>query len=91
MGIFKNLHYKSKEVLASTSFLTSDDPKETIKDICDFLNSEPHSAYQYSSLGIGAFGPICLDQSSDMYGYVTTTPKAGWGNFPLLKSFLHGI
>jgi fructokinase len=87
----KNLHTKSKEVIAKTSFLTSDDPNETVKDICKFLNSEPHSTYQYSSLGIAAFGPLCLDKSSEKYGYVTTTPKKGWDNFPLLKGFLNGI
>lgn len=87
----KNLHQKSKEVIAHTSFLTSDDPIATVNEICNFLNSEPNQAYQYSSLGIAAFGPLCLDKSSDKYGFVTTTPKKGWGNFPLLKSFLNGI
>lgn len=40
---------------------------------------------------MGAFGPICLDKSSSEYGNVTTTPKAGWTHYPLLKTLLEGI
>ncbi|EGR34724.1 hypothetical protein IMG5_002960 [Ichthyophthirius multifiliis] len=36
-------------------------------------------------IGIASFGPICLDQSSDQYGYITTTPKIAWQNFPILQ------
>lgn len=63
-------------------------PKETVEQICGFINK---FHYTYSSLGVAAFGPICLDKSSSMYGYVTSTPKEGWTNFPLLKSLLEGI
>lgn len=63
-------------------------PKETVKSICAFFNSFD---YEYSSMGVAAFGPICLDKSSEKYGYVTTTPKEHWDNFPLLPSLLAGI
>jgi fructokinase len=42
-------------------------------------------------MGVAAFGPLCLDKNSDQYGYVTTTPKEAWKNFPLLKRLIDGI
>jgi len=50
-------------------------PKETVAKICEFINKQPET---FSSVGIAAFGPLCLDRSSSEYGSVTTTPKAGW-------------
>lgn len=35
------------------------------------------------ALGIGSFGPIDLDRSSETYGYITTTPKVSWTNYDL--------
>jgi fructokinase len=64
------------------------DPESTVKEICDFLNQQE---YEYSSMGVAAFGPICLDKSSTEYGYVTTTPKEGWKNFPLLPRLKESI
>lgn len=29
-------------------------------------------------IGVGMFGPLCLDTESEQYGYVTSTPKPGW-------------
>lgn len=64
------------------------EPEATVADIVEFFNSHD---YDYSSMGVAAFGPICLDKKSDQYGYVTTTPKEHWGNFPLLPKLLAGI
>ena len=36
------------------------------------------------ALGIGTFGPVDLKPSSPTYGWITSTPKPGWGNTPLL-------
>jgi len=36
------------------------------------------------ALGIGTFGPVDLNPSSPTYGWITSTPKPGWGNTPLL-------
>ena len=32
------------------------------------------------SLGIASFGPVDPDPRSETYGYITSTPKAGWRN-----------
>ena len=36
------------------------------------------------ALGIGTFGPVDLNPASPTYGWITSTPKPGWGNTPLL-------
>lgn len=38
---------------------------------------------KFSSLGIGAFGPLCLEPEDKHYGFVTSTPKEKWRMFDL--------
>lgn len=40
-----------------------------------------------SSLGIGSFGPVDLDKTSNTFGFITTTPKPGWNNTDVLGAF----
>lgn len=35
-------------------------------------------------LGIGCFGPVCLDEKSPMYGHILSTPKLLWRNYDFL-------
>jgi len=37
------------------------------------------------ALGIGSFGPLDLNPESGTYGNITTTPKPGWRDIPLLR------
>lgn len=39
------------------------------------------------SLGIGSFGPLDLNPNSKHFGYISTTPKLPWRNFPLMPEF----
>ena len=41
------------------------------------------SAGELKAVGIGSFGPIDLHSTSLTFGYVTSTPKAGWQNYNL--------
>lgn len=50
-------------------------PDLTLPAIIDWFKRKPIEA-----LGIACFGPIDLDPASDTYGYITSTPKAGWQN-----------
>ncbi|PRY82799.1 ROK family protein [Alkalibacterium olivapovliticus] len=50
-------------------------PVETFKKVFDFFDN-----YQVSAIGIGSFGPIDVNTSSDTYGYITSTPKTAWEN-----------
>ena len=64
------------------------DPESTVAEICEWLNKQE---YEYTSMGVAAFGPLCLDKASEQYGCVTTTPKEGWQNFPILKRLRDGV
>lgn len=61
-------------------------PTETIARMVDFFRK-----YKIESLGIGCFGPLDLNKSSDTYGYITSTPKAGWENTDMLTPFRESL
>jgi fructokinase len=44
-----------------------------------FRNSKP----PIQAVGIGSFGPVDLHPASATFGYITSTPKAGWRNCDL--------
>jgi fructokinase len=51
-------------------------PEETISRVVCFFKQ-----YDLAAIGIGSFGPIELDRTSPNYGFITSTPKAGWAQF----------
>jgi len=54
-------------------------PKETMKEVFDFFDK-----YELKAIGVGSFGPIDINENSKTYGYITSTPKAGWENYDLV-------
>jgi fructokinase len=52
-------------------------PEETLARTIDFFRSFT-DRQEISAFGIGSFGPLDLDPHSSEYGFITTTPKAGW-------------
>ncbi|MCB5138988.1 ROK family protein [Streptococcus mutans] len=64
------------QILEKVQFPTTT-PYETIeKTVAFFKKFEADLA----SVAIGSFGPIDIDQNSDTYGYITSTPKPNWAN-----------
>ncbi len=57
-------------------------PAETMPVMIDFYRGKGISA-----LGIGCFGPVDLDKKSPTYGYITSTPKLAWQNYPIVAEF----
>ena len=51
-------------------------PQQTLAKVITFFKE-----YELEAIGIGSFGPIDLDKNSSTYGYITSTPKAGWAQF----------
>lgn len=78
----KSLKMHSHKIIETTS------PAQTISKICEWLNTQD---FTYSSLGVAAFGPLCLDKSSKDYGCVTSTPKVAWQYSPVLKFIMQGL
>jgi fructokinase len=66
------------EILDRVSFPT-EQPEKTLAQVIAYFREK-----QVEALGIGSFGPINIDAASPQYGYVTTTPKPGWANYPVL-------
>ncbi|MGT2919542.1 fructokinase ScrK [Streptococcus canis] len=56
-------------------------PEETIAQTIAYFKA---FEADLAGMAIGSFGPIDIDPSSETYGYITTTPKPGWGNVDLL-------
>lgn len=54
-------------------------PDETIPAMIRWFKER-----KIDALGIGTFGPVDLNPESETYGWITSTPKPGWRNQPLL-------
>ena len=71
---------KAGEIKEDLRFPTGDNPEAAVKQITDFFADSGIDA-----LGIGTFGPVCLDSKSQRYGSILETPKTAWRNYPLLE------
>jgi fructokinase len=80
-----------KNVLAETRFPTTS-PVETLARAAAFFREQNQLLPSpICALGIACFGPIDPNPSSATFGYITSTPKPGWANtpvvFPLQQEF----
>ncbi|SET48225.1 fructokinase [Salinibacillus kushneri] len=66
-------------VLDKTSFST-EEPDKTLAKVESFFKEHPIEA-----LGVGTFGPVDLDKTSNSYGTILKTPKIKWQNYPFLQ------
>jgi fructokinase len=57
-------------------------PCETIQKVTEFFLPYAKSG-ELEAVGVASFGPLDLDPHSGTYGYITTTPKAGWSHVNL--------
>ena len=57
-------------------------PAETMGPMIDFFRGK-----EIRALGIGSFGPVDLKKGSRTYGYITSTPKLAWQNYPIVAEF----
>lgn len=55
-------------------------PEETMPEIIRWFSDK-----QIAALGIACFGPIDLHRDSPTYGYITSTPKLAWANYPIVR------
>lgn len=67
------------EVVAKHQIKTTD-PDITTMHLAKWLNDK-----SFSRIGIACFGPVELNEANPRYGSITTTPKPGWRNFPIVK------
>lgn len=63
--------------------IPTETPEKTIPEIIRFFAGKSLDA-----LGVGCFGPIELDRSNKKYGYITSTPKAAWRDYPMVHTLM---
>ncbi len=66
------------DILEQISIMTRD-PGQTMPEIIHFFEGK-----KLDALGVGSFGPLDLDRSSQTYGSITSTPKLAWAGFPMV-------
>ncbi|WP_448822029.1 ROK family protein [Cetobacterium sp.] len=69
---------KEGNVLERVSFPT-ETPEITLQKVYNFFKNKGVEA-----IGVGSFGPIDPNPSSEIYGYITKTPKKYWSDFNLI-------
>ena len=62
------------------------DPAQTMSEILDFFRDKALAA-----VGVGCFGPVDLDRRSETYGYITSSPKLNWRNYPMVQRFREAL
>jgi fructokinase len=72
--------------IADKVSIPTTEPDETMAGIVSYFQKNDIKA-----LGVGCFGPLDLKTSSPTYGYITSTPKLKWRNFPLVKALEDGL
>jgi len=60
---------------------------EVINDCVQWLKIFESRHGKLAAIGIVSFGPCDLNHSSPTYGFITTTPKAGWQNTDVVGPF----
>ncbi|MDU4715482.1 MAG: ROK family protein, partial [Anaerococcus sp.] len=71
--------FDEKGKLIDDCWIDTKNPCENLEEIGKFYKKNPVEA-----LGVGAFGPIDLNENSKTYGYIQNTPKKLWANYDLL-------
>ncbi len=70
------------DIRAEARFATTT-PEETIRRAVEFF-TEAAAGAPLAAIGIASFGPLDLDPRSATFGFITTTPKAGWRRVDLV-------
>ena len=65
------------EIVAEAKFRTAT-PQETMAQVIEFFLKQRQNIGPLKAIGIGSFGPLDLDRSSQTFGFITTAPKTKW-------------
>jgi len=67
---------------------TRKNPFETVKEITSYIYKDSDiNSDQIEKVYISNFGPIELNKKSRDYGMILNTPKLGWKDFNVVKTF----
>lgn len=68
--------------ILKTARIPTETPSDTMPKILEFFEGNDIEA-----IGIGAFGPVCLDKSGKDYGRIGKSPKLPWVGFSWKEAF----
>lgn len=72
---------ENRNILAETRFPTTT-PAETMGRTIAFFQAQPQPV---SAMGVACFGPIDPNPASPTFGNITSTPKPGWRDTPVVS------
>lgn len=55
-------------------------PDATLRETIAFFRSAEAKLGKVAAVGIASFGPVDVQSASPTFGFITSTPKAGWAN-----------
>lgn len=70
--------------LRETCRIPTTSPAATLAAVIAWLGAAQGRHGRIAALGIGTFGPAGVQPATESYGFITTTPKPGWGHTDLL-------
>ena len=73
----------SGTIHAESRFPTTD-AASTLAAVRGFLGERSGTLGALSAIGVGSFGPVVLDRQSARYGFIGSTPKAGWSHVDMV-------
>lgn len=76
---------ESGHIKEKVQFLTHT-PDETMENVLTFFLT-----FNVNAVGIGSFGPIDVNPSSETYGFITSTPKTAWQHYPIKQTVEHAL
>lgn len=72
----------SVDELAEHRRVPTTSPAETLEEVIGLLDAADPTA-----VGVASFGPVELRPDHPRFGYITSTPKPGWSDTPVVQEF----
>ena len=66
-------------------------PAETLTKVKNFFNKGRKEYGAFKALGLACFGPLDLDEKSNVYGHITTTVKKHWSNTDIVGALSQAL
>ena len=74
------------DIRSQTKFPTTT-PEATLGQALEFLRVAQREHGTLRAVGVASFGPVDLQPTSPTFGFITSTPKAGWANVDIAGAF----
>jgi fructokinase len=66
-------------------------PEATLVETVTFFKAAEARLGKVAAIGIASFGPVDVGAASPTFGFITSTPKAGWANVDIAGALRHAF